>query len=62
MNLSEALFITELDLDCPKELYKEQYRWLVKTYHPDNKKTGDQKEFVKILQAFDLLRKYYDYR
>lgn len=44
---------------------KNAYRKLSKSYHPDNKETGDEKMFVELKQAFETLsdpmkRAYYD--
>jgi curved DNA-binding protein CbpA len=35
---------------------KKQHRMLVRTYHPDNKETGDEKKFLLVQGAFEQLR------
>lgn len=39
----------------PFEVTKENYRSLVKKYHPDNQATGDNETFIKIQSAYQKL-------
>lgn len=52
MTRSEAMKILEVDERATPEEVKEQFRWLVHFYHPDNKDTGDENELRKILEAY----------
>jgi DnaJ-class molecular chaperone len=61
MNISQALQILEIDSDIDESLFKEQYRWLVKFYHPDNKITGNSKELMKVISAEKLVRQQLGY-
>ncbi len=38
-----------------KDQIKSAYRKLAKTYHPDNKETGDEAKFKEIQEAYDIL-------
>ena len=38
-----------------KDEIKSAYRKLAKTYHPDNKETGDEAKFKEIQEAYDIL-------
>ncbi len=38
-----------------KDEIKSSYRKLAKTYHPDNKETGDEAKFKEIQEAYDIL-------
>ena len=46
-------------LGIPKSASKDQiksaYRKLAKTYHPDNKETGDEAKFKEVQEAYDIL-------
>ena len=38
-----------------KDEIKSAWRKLAKTYHPDNKETGDETKFKEIQEAYDVL-------
>ena len=38
-----------------KDEIKSAYRKLAKTYHPDNKETGDEAKFKEVQEAYDIL-------
>ena len=56
MNLAEAYFLLEVPFFVSDAIVKEQYRYLVKFYHPDNPNTGCQSEFKKVLEAYNLIK------
>lgn len=58
MTLKEALNFLEIDKNSSKEIIIEQYRWFIKTYHPDNQLTGDVKEFLLAIEAFNVVKKF----
>jgi len=58
MTLNEAFVFFEIDSSAKEEIIKEQYRWFVKTYHPDNPLYGDIKEFLLAIEAFNVLIKH----
>lgn len=41
--------------NATKDEIKSAYRKLAKTYHPDNKETGDEAKFKEIQEAYDIL-------
>jgi hypothetical protein len=52
----EALDLTEVpDL----KVLREQFRWLSRFYHPDNRATGDIDEFIKVKKSYDFIKKHY---
>lgn len=53
----ESQKILEVEDSTSYEELLEQYKWLVKFYHPDNPETGNRKEFERVVAAFNLLRK-----
>lgn len=62
MNLYTVLGV---ESDAPLAAIKKEYRRLSKIYHPDNQKTGDEKSFREINEAWKVLsdperRKRYD--
>lgn len=36
---------------------KEQFRWFMKTYHPDNPETGDVQIYRNAIEAWKILSK-----
>lgn len=56
MNLAEAYEILEVDHLASDQDLKDNFRWLVKFYHPDNPYTHDVAEFKKIILAFNIVR------
>lgn len=54
-NRACSLFdITDISLET-EDTVKSKYRQLTKKYHPDNVKTGDQKKFLEIRDAIEIL-------
>jgi hypothetical protein len=49
--------ILGLPLNANKDELTEAFRALAKKFHPDNTQTGDQAEFLRIRQAYDLIAK-----
>ena len=41
--------------NASKDEIKSAYRKLAKTYHPDNKETGDEAKFKEVQEAYDIL-------
>ena len=41
--------------NATKDEIKSAYRKLAKTYHPDNKETGDEAKFKEVQEAYDIL-------
>lgn len=41
--------------NATKDEIKSAYRKLAKTYHPDNKETGDETKFKEVQEAYDIL-------
>ena len=41
--------------DDPPELIEAVYKLKAKTYHPDNKKTGNNEKFIDIKEAYDKI-------
>ena len=39
-----------------KEEFERRYKNLVKKYHPDNNKTGDNEKFLKIINAYESIK------
>lgn len=58
MNLKEAYNYLELEPYHDVKFIKLQIKWFIKTYHPDNKKTGDTKEFLKIMKAYNIIKEF----
>lgn len=52
MTLDEAFNLLEIDWNATDADVKEQYRWLVKFYHPDNTVSGNRHELVRIIEAY----------
>lgn len=55
MLIDWAVKVLELPNDYSVRQLKEQYRWFVLTYHPDNQETGDLQEFLKATKAYNIL-------
>lgn len=55
MTLVEAYDILEVDYTVTDSELKEQFRWLVKFYHPDNRETPSITEFRKIVSAYQII-------
>jgi DnaJ-class molecular chaperone len=58
MNLAEAYHTLEIPPYISESIVKEQYRWLIKFYHPDNSRTGCPTEFIKIITAYNIIQAY----
>ncbi len=56
MNLTEAYSLLEVPFYVSNDIVKEQYRWLVKFYHPDNPRTGCSQEFKKVITAYNIIK------
>lgn len=56
MNVEEALKILDVDHKATISEIKENYKWLVKFYHPDNKKTGSSKHFQETIIAYKTIK------
>jgi len=56
MNIEEAFQILEVDQWLSNNLLKENFRWLVKHYHPDNKTYGNVVEFRKVIEAYTIIK------
>lgn len=57
MTLIEAYAILEVDKNTSNTCVKENYRWLVKFYHPDNTKTSDPDTFRRVIEAYKIVNK-----
>jgi len=55
MNLIEAYKALDLTYGVSEQDLKDNFRWLVKFYHPDTS-TGNAVEFIKIIKAYNLIR------
>lgn len=55
MNIKEAYKILELEQTAPPEEAKKQFRKLSKKLHPDNKDSGDEAQFKKINEAYQII-------
>lgn len=65
MNKKDYYEVLGVSKDASDEEIKRSFRKLAKTYHPDNKETGDEKKFKEIGEAYAILsdpnkRKQYD--
>ncbi len=47
----------ELDENATAGEIKEQFHWFAKTYHPDNRETGDVEIFRNAIEAWKILSK-----
>lgn len=56
MTPAEAYAVLEIGRNVSDAELKENFRWFVKFYHPDNKQYGDVSEFKKILEAYRIVR------
>jgi DnaJ-class molecular chaperone len=56
MNLIEAYTTLDLNYGVSEQDLKDNFRWLVKFYHPDTPITGNAVEFKKIIKAYNLIR------
>lgn len=48
--------VLDAKLNSTPQLIKSRFTELSKIYHPDNQKTGDAKKFMRIKNAYDLIR------
>ena len=55
MNLKEAYSILELEQTVTPEEAKKQFRKLSKKLHPDNKDSGNEAQFKKINEAYQII-------
>lgn len=44
---------------CSADTVRRQYRLLAKRYHPDNSRTGDEKKFEEVQEAYEWLSAYF---
>lgn len=51
-----ALDTLRLDYETDFAAIKQQYRLLSKRYHPDNRDTGDNEQFLAVKAAYDVLK------
>ena len=51
-----ALDKLELAYESDLEAIKARYRQLSKKFHPDNIKTGNQEQFLRVKEAYDVLK------
>ena len=58
MTLTEAYDILEVDRFASEQDIKENFRWLVKFYHPDHSDTPDVCEFKKVILAFNTIKEH----
>lgn len=58
MNLTEAYQILEVDFDASDELVKENFRWLIKFYHPDCGICKDTVETSRIISAYQIVKQH----
>jgi curved DNA-binding protein CbpA len=56
MNLAEAYEILEVDSNTSDELLKDNFRWLIKFYHPDCGAHKDGAETRLIIEAYKTVR------
>ena len=57
--LSDAYKIFGLSKEASFEEVKQQFRQLSKLYHPDTKAHSDDKQFMRIKEAYDVLKYHY---
>lgn len=55
--IHESYRILQLGVQASPPEIRHKYLELIKVYHPDNKETGNQKKFIRIKNAYELIRK-----
>lgn len=55
----EAFKIFGLSKEATLEEVKQQFKQLSKLYHPDTKANSDSEQFVRIKEAYDVLKLHY---
>lgn len=55
MNLKEAYSVLDVDQFVDSNMLKQNYKWLIKLYHPDNKEHGDKNQLFKVIKAYNLI-------
>ena len=61
-NINDALKLFGLSSDTEFEQIKSQYKALSKLYHPDTKNNSDSEQFMRIKEAYNVLKLYYKER
>lgn len=66
-NISRRAFSSRKIYDCYSALnvgpsasereIRQNYLELIKTYHPDNKETGNQKKFIRVQNAYEIIKR-----
>ena len=54
-NKRDLYEVLGIQKSASKDQIKSAYRKLAKTYHPDNKETGDEAKFKEVQEAYDIL-------
>lgn len=57
MKLEEAFNVLDIGKTSSFEDIKSNFKWLVHFHHPDNKRTGNVSELLKILKAFETIKR-----
>jgi hypothetical protein len=57
-NIASAFTVLGLSIESDWEKIQKKYRALAKQAHPDANKTADSKKFIKISDAYQVLKKY----
>ena len=57
--VKDAYKIFGLSKDASIEEVKAQFKALSKLYHPDTKSNSDSEQFIRIKEAYDVLKLHY---
>ena len=57
--VDEALTLLGLSKEATFEEVKTQFKSLSKLYHPDTKTNSDSEQFIRIKEAYDVLKLHY---
>ena len=57
--VTDAYKILGLSKEASLEEVKNQFRSLSKLYHPDTKSNSDSEQFIRIKEAYDVLKLHY---
>lgn len=55
----DAYKILGLSKEASLDEVKSQFKSLSKLYHPDNKRNSDSEQFMRIKEAYDVLKLHY---
>ena len=57
--IKDAYKILGLSKEASLEEVKSQFKSLSKLYHPDSKSNSDSEQFMRIKEAYDVLKSHY---